>query len=70
MKEITREQSNKILETAAGGVHQKAVMCAFGKWYDVRGKTNEEIREFSHSLIHEKFGVQPVIKEIDINLNL
>ena len=51
MKEITREQANQIIGECARGQFQRAVICHGGKWYDIRGKSDDEIQNFIISLV-------------------
>lgn len=54
MKEITREEANRIIAEASGGPMQKAVICYAGKWYDIRGVPDDELNKFIISLVGQE----------------
>jgi hypothetical protein len=71
MIEITKAQADELIKKHWSDPRQKLVICAFGKWYDIRGMTNDQIKQMSHDLITARFGVAPkVIKEMNIEVKL
>jgi hypothetical protein len=51
MREITREEANRVIADASGGPMQKVVICYAGKWYDIRGMKDDELNKFIISLV-------------------
>lgn len=63
MREITRKQANELINKHWHTPQQKLVICAFGKWYDIRGMSNEQIRLASHKLIAQHTGIPVTVRE-------